>query len=99
MLRVPPGKELLLIVECKRLARSRKVGIDIVQRFLWILDYQGKANGGLIATTSSFSSDARRLAAGHRWRLDLCEFDGLRHWLAKFGTWTRTDRSGIWLPS
>ena len=99
VLRVPPGKDLLLIVECKRLARSRKVGIDIVQRFLWILDYQDKANGGLIATTSSFSSEARRLAANHRWRLELCEFDGLQHWLAQFGKWTRTDRSGIWLPS
>jgi restriction endonuclease Mrr len=99
VLRVPPGKEFLLIVECKRLAHSRKVGIDIVQRFLWVLDYQDKANGGLIATTSSFSWDAKRLAANHRWRLDLCEFDGLQYWLAQFGKWTRTERSGIWLPS
>jgi restriction system protein len=96
-LNVSHGK-ILTLVECKRFKPERKVGIDILERFLWVLDRKDKASCGLIATTSYFSADARATEKEYKWRLGLKDFDGLRDWLSKYGSWTRNSGLGIWLP-
>lgn len=97
-LTVPHGK-ILTLVECKRYSPDRKIGIDIVERFLWVLDRKDKASCGLIATTSYFSSGAIATEKEYKWRLGLKDFDGLQGWLGKYGTWRRSTTKGIWVPN
>lgn len=96
-LNLPHGK-ILTLVECKRFSPERKVGIDIVERFLWVLDRKDKASCGLIATTSDFSSDAIETEKQYQWRLSLKNFDGLREWLKQYGTWKQKTEAGLWVP-
>ncbi|MCX5893316.1 MAG: restriction endonuclease, partial [Deltaproteobacteria bacterium] len=70
----PIGK-ILTLVECKKLSADRKVGIDIVERFLWTIEHKDRATCGLIATTSYFSSGAIKLQDSYRWKLKLKDFD------------------------
>lgn len=94
----PVGK-LLFIVECKRYALHRKIGIDIVERFLWVIDRKDNASCGLIAATTHFSTDAQALAREYEYRLKLHDFDHIKHWIANYGRWTEREGSGLWLPN
>lgn len=96
--RIPPSKELLFLVECKRLGRGKTAGVDVIQRFLWILDRQDRANGGMIATTARFSKEARRIANDYSWRLSLHDFKDLSEWLSSYGQWDSEKLTGLWLP-
>lgn len=95
--RLPAG-EVLTIVECKKYREDRKVGVDIVERFLFAIDRRDNASCGLIATTSSFTLDARDMESEYKWRLGLRDFDAIRNWLADYGHWTMNATSGLWLP-
>jgi hypothetical protein len=93
-----PFGKLLTIVECKRYKPERKIGIDLVERFLWVVDRNDKASFGLIATTSFFSADAQVIANNYRYRLKLKDFYDIREWIGKYGSWTKDDNSEIWIP-
>ena len=76
------GKSLY-IVECKRYKPSNKVGIGIVQRMYGLVEsYQ--ANKGIIATTSSFSKDAKIFAEASKYRLSLSDYNVIKQWLNAF---------------
>lgn len=96
-LATPLGK-LLVIVECKRYAEHRKVGAAIVERFLWTVDRRDRASLGILATTSSFTHDARLLESSNKWRLGLRDYDHLVEWLSRYGTWTAIKRKELWTP-
>jgi restriction system protein len=96
--RVPHGK-ILTIVECKRYSPERKVGIDIIERFLWVIENKDRASCGLVATTSYFSPEARATEKQYQWKLALKDFDGLKEWIGKYGTWVRRPEVGLWLPN
>jgi len=93
-----PIGNILTIVECKRFSMDRPVGIDVVERFLYTIRDKDRASSGLIVATSRFSSCAIALAQEHNYQLKLKDFDGLKEWVAKYGTW-HTDRDGeLWIP-
>jgi transcriptional regulator with XRE-family HTH domain len=94
----PLGK-LLVIVECKRYAEHRKIGAAIVERFLWTVDRKDRASLGILATTSSFTHDARLLESSNKWRLGLRDYHQLVEWLSRYGTWTDLQRKQLWTPS
>lgn len=50
--------DMVFYVECKQYNSKNKVGIDIIQRFAGIIEMD-KINGGIIATTTFFSKDAK----------------------------------------
>lgn len=50
--------DMVFYVECKQHNERNKVGIDIIQRFTGVIEMD-KVNGGIIATTSFFSKDAK----------------------------------------
>ncbi len=50
--------DMVFYVECKQYNEKNKVGIDIIQRFSGVIEMD-KVNGGIIATTSFFSKDAK----------------------------------------
>ncbi len=64
----PIGK-ILTLVECKRFSPDRKVGIELVERFLWVVDRKDNAACGLYVTTSSFTAGVYGLQRDHGWRL------------------------------
>jgi len=98
VMNLPLGK-ILTLVECKRYRPDRKVGIDIVRQFLWVLDREDRASCGVIATSSYFSAEAAATQDEHKWRLALRDFESLREWLGQYGTWTRSSTRGIWVPT
>jgi HJR/Mrr/RecB family endonuclease len=93
-----PFGKLLVIVECKRYAEHRKVGAAIVERFLWTVDRRDRASLGILATTSSFTHDARLLESTNKWRLGLRDYHHLVEWLSHYGTWTDLERKELWTP-
>lgn len=70
------------IVECKRYAPDRKVGIDIV-RSLCGVKTDMKVGQIMIATTSSFSSDVVK-AKNSRYDLDLRDYSDIVEWLGSY---------------
>jgi DNA-binding phage protein len=94
----PVGK-VLTLVECKKYCPANPVGIAIVERFLYTVLQQDKASFGLIATTSTYTRDALRRAMDHKWQLQLKEFSHIQDWLSKYGSWTASPSTGIWMPN
>ena len=68
------------LVECKRYARYKHVGIGIVQRLLGVVT-QMQATKGIIVTTSFFTSDAKEAASNSKHVLTLRDYDVLVDWL------------------
>jgi HJR/Mrr/RecB family endonuclease len=60
----PLGMPLKFVIECKRYARDRKVGIGVGQR-LYGVTYAERGQKGVVVTTSSFSVAAIRFADQH----------------------------------
>lgn len=94
---LPHGK-ILTLVECKRYSQHNKIGVEILRSFLYVLDRKDNASCGVIATTSYFSSESLAMENEHKWRLGLKDFNGVRDWLNKYGTWRRDNSAGLWLP-
>lgn len=93
-----PFGRMLGIVECKRSKPSARLGVDLVRSFLWVLEREDRANFGLIVTTAMFSRDVWKLQAREQRRLKLKEFQHLKEWLSRYGQWTESNTSGLWLP-
>lgn len=96
---LPPNRKVLTLVECKRYSPHRKIGIDILERFLWVLNQKYDTNGGLIATTSFFSEDARKIQESHKYKLNLHDFNDMKVWLNNYGSWKKNDSGSLWIPN
>lgn len=75
--------DLLFLVECKKYAANRPVGVEIVRGLYGVTEMQ-KANFGMIVTTSSFTkgAHAEKLQMGSR--MNLKEFNDLKNWLSVY---------------
>jgi hypothetical protein len=93
-----PLGEMLTLVECKLYAPHRRVGIEIIERFLWTIQ-EDRATCGVIVTTSSFSSVALEKARQFSYKLKLRDFADLKDWIGNYGKWSASSESGIWLPN
>jgi Restriction endonuclease len=93
-----PLGEMLTLVECKLYAAHRRVGIEIIERFLWTIQ-EDRATCGIIVTTSSFSSVALEKARQFSYKLKLRDFADLKEWIGNYGKWSASSESGIWLPN
>lgn len=89
---------MLVIVECKRWLPPHKVGLAVIERFLHVLREKSRANLGLIATTTTFSLDAKKCAQEFGYQLKLVDFDNLREMAAHYGSWHKAEGSEIWIP-
>jgi HJR/Mrr/RecB family endonuclease len=77
----PTGRHLFL-VECKRYAPSRPIGVDIVRALYGVVE-QERATAGLIVTTSRFTPDARAFAAPLQYRMSLKDYEELVAWVGR----------------
>ena len=96
-LATPLGR-ILALVECKRYAAHRKIGTDIVERFLWTIERKDEASLGIIVTTSFFSRGAKLLEERFRWKLKLRDYDHLQDWIGQYGSWRKRRHDHLWLP-
>jgi restriction system protein len=77
------GIPLRYLIECKRYAKDRPVGVGIVRSLFGVQQAEG-ANKSLIVTTSSFSADARRFAGMQNTTailMSLVDFGALKRWI------------------
>lgn len=77
------GMPLKYLVECKRNARNRPVGISVVRSFCDTIHEQ-KANKGIIVTTSTFSTDARMRQKANPYILDFKDHDDVITWVRDY---------------
>lgn len=74
---------MYFVIECKRYAESRKVGIELVQRLNGVID-PNQGHRGVLVTTSSFTSDAVKFAKPLEHRLSLRDYEDLKQWLVEY---------------
>lgn len=72
----------LYLVECKKWAPDRPVDISIVRMLYGVVE-QHTATGGLIVTTSRFTSDAMTAARELQYRISLADYEALQKWLRR----------------
>jgi hypothetical protein len=75
-----PLGTFLYIVECKRYAPDKGVGIGIVQRLNGVVQ-ERRATAGILATTSYFTKPAKDFQKSIRFQLGLRDFDDIVGWL------------------
>jgi HJR/Mrr/RecB family endonuclease len=75
----------LYLVECKRYAPDRPVGVDIV-RSLYGVVQQERATMGVVVTTSYFTKAAREFRNAVSYSMTLKEYKDLEHWLRDYFT-------------
>jgi hypothetical protein len=71
---------LRVLIECKRYDRRRKVGVGIVRELYGVKVDEG-ASKAILATTSTFSLDAKDFFAKHLWELEPRDYDGIVDWI------------------
>jgi restriction endonuclease Mrr len=76
-----PTGDLLHLVEIKKNAPHRAVGVADVRTLYGVLCDSG-ATTAILLTTSRFTRDAKRFAQSHPWRLHLVDGELLLHWLS-----------------
>lgn len=83
-----PLGPVLYVVECKRFARERRVGPELVRGLYGVVERE-RATRGILATTSIFTPGARLEASGDlAYRLTLRDAADMRDWIraARGGT-------------
>lgn len=98
IMKTPLG-EMLVVVECKRWAINRPVGLDIIERFLYNIREKSRANSGLIVATTRFTSGAIKAAREHNYQLRLNDLEKLTEMAKHFGSWRKKENSNIWIPN
>jgi hypothetical protein len=76
---------LLYLIECKRYAATRPVGVEIV-RGLYGVATEERASCGIIATTSHFTRDAKEFADKIKYQMSLRDYKDLVGWLKQYPT-------------
>jgi HJR/Mrr/RecB family endonuclease len=74
------GIEMRLLVECKRYARERKVDVGLVRQLYGVKQME-RATKAILATTSYFSPEARRIERQHIHELELKDYDAVERWI------------------
>ncbi len=72
--------KVLTIVECKRNAPDRPVGVELVRSLYGAVEDKG-ASIGVLATSSSFTAGAKSLQEKHKFRLALQDWFRLQDML------------------
>lgn len=72
----------LYLVECKRYAANRPVGVEIVRALYGVVQAEN-ATAGLIVATSEFTKGAKQFQETIKHRMDLQGYEGLIEWLRK----------------
>ena len=81
------GIDTRYFIECKRYAPDNKVGVGIVRALYGVHSGMSGANKSIIATTSSFTSEAIRFAnegLRSKWEMDLKDINDVLGWISNY---------------
>ena len=70
----------LYVVECKRFAPNRPVGVDVVRSLYGVTQHE-RATKGIVVTTSTFTKDAWEFRNADRYAISLQDYRALCDWL------------------
>src|SRR5215813_1437134 len=70
------------LIECKRYAQKRRVGIDVVQRLYGVVKLESACKG-IVVTTSKFSAPANQIITAN-WELEGADLDDITRWLEAY---------------
>lgn len=76
---------LKFIIECKRYAKHRRVSVAQVRELFGVKASEG-ASKAILATTSTFSREAKEFAAKHMWELQLLDHSEVLSMLRRYVT-------------
>jgi len=76
------GKHLYL-VECKRYSKHKPVRVGVIRELNGVVGKK-QASGGLVVTTSYFTSEALKEAQDLQYRISLKAFDELKNWIDRY---------------
>lgn len=76
------GEKTSWIIECKKYAKERKVGVDIA-RALYGVKYDLKVANAMLATTTHFTRGVHDFKAS-RYDLALRDYEGILEWLNEY---------------
>jgi hypothetical protein len=88
---------LRFLIECKRYSPPRKVGVAPVRSLYGVKTHEN-ATKGILATTSSFTSEALRLFAAHYWELEPRDYEGVLAWIKLANKTNHEPNPSIWSP-
>ncbi|BBO74555.1 hypothetical protein DSCW_19720 [Desulfosarcina widdelii] len=90
------GVETKYLIECKRYARTRRIGLDIVNAVIGAAR-RADVDHSLLVTSSLFTEDVKRQENRLRdCRLHLRDGDDVVSWLSDY---TPREEGGLWLPT
>ncbi|TSC19837.1 restriction endonuclease [Corallococcus sp. Z5C101001] len=77
----PTGK-ILTLIECKRFSHTHKVDVGLVRSLYGVVEADC-ATRGILATTSFFTRDAKKLAKSPnlKYRISLADYDSVIEWI------------------
>jgi restriction system protein len=76
------------IIECKRYAAHKRVGVGLVTALYGVQTREG-ANKSVLVTTSQFTAPALKFANGvntTKWAMDLKDYDDVCQWITSAAT-------------
>lgn len=76
------GEECSWIIECKKFAKDRKVGIELARR-LYFVKSELKVGMAMLATTSHFTKGVHEFKTS-RWDFRLRDFTGILEWINEY---------------
>ncbi len=76
--------ETLYAIDAKKYAADSVIGPEPVRAIYGVADL-ANATAGMIVTTATFGSAARELAAQHRYRIGLKDYDAVQDWIERVG--------------
>jgi len=79
---------LRFLIECKRYDHLNRVGVGIVRQLYGVKEDE-QATKAILATTSSFTKNAKEFFSRHVWELEARDYDGVVDWI-KLATQTRS---------
>jgi Restriction endonuclease len=79
-----PFGTVMTLVECKRYADHRRIGPGLVRQLYGVVERE-RASHGILATTTFFTKEARRLELQLRYRLSLRDHNDLVQWCRTYG--------------
>lgn len=74
-------------IECKHYAEDNKIGVDVVRALHGVKNTKDGPNKTIVATTSSFTPDARRFVAteiASKWDMSLADYNDIVRWLRDY---------------
>ena len=81
------GIKTKFFIECKHYDEERKIGVDVIRTLHGVKNQKEGPNKTIIATTSSFTLDAKKFVSeqmSSSWDMELVDYDRVMDWIKSY---------------